>query len=69
MMTDDAPAPADAKQAETGPARLKSGPTKVMHDLLSSADGSLDDKIVTVKTARVVDKGRFESAFKTLMKR
>jgi hypothetical protein len=27
----------------------------------------MDDKIATVKTAQKVDKGRFETAFKTLM--
>jgi hypothetical protein len=29
----------------------------------------MDDKIATVKTAQKVDKGRFETAFKTLMKK
>lgn len=40
-----------------------------MKKLLSDDYGSVDDKIATVKTAQVVDKGRFESAFKTLMNR
>ena len=39
-----------------------------MKKLLSDKFTSFDDKIATVKTAQVVDKGRFESAFKTLMK-
>ena len=38
-------------------------------DLLVSHDESIEDKIATVKTAQMVDKGRFETAFKTLMKR
>ena len=37
--------------------------------LLADNDGSIDDKIATVKTAHKVDKGRFETAFKTLMKK
>ena len=40
-----------------------------MKDLLVSHDESIEDKIATVKTAQMVDKGRFENAFKTLMKR
>ena len=40
-----------------------------MKDLLVIHDESLEDKIATVKTAQMVDKGRFETAFKTLMKR
>ena len=40
-----------------------------MNDLLVSHDESIEDKIATVKTAQIVDKGRFETAFKTLMKR
>ena len=38
-------------------------------DLLVSHDESIEDKIATVKTAQMIDKGRFENAFKTLMKR
>ena len=40
-----------------------------MKDLLVGHDESIEDKIATVKTAQMVDKGRFEIAFKTLMKR
>ena len=40
-----------------------------MKNLLVSHDESIEDKIATVKTAQLVDKGRFETAFKTLMKR
>jgi hypothetical protein len=41
----------------------------VMQKLLSSVPRSLDDKVVVVKIAHSVDKGCFETAFKTLMKR
>ena len=40
-----------------------------MKNLLVSHDETIEDKIATVKTAQIVDKGRFEIAFKTLMKR
>jgi hypothetical protein len=40
-----------------------------MKSFLVSHDESLEDKIATVKTAQLVDSGRFETAFKTLMKR
>ena len=40
-----------------------------MKNLLVSHDGTIEDKIATVKTAQMVDKGRFEIAFKTLMKK
>ena len=42
---------------------------KTIKKLLADHDGSLDDKIATVKTAQKLDKGRFETAFKTLMKK
>ena len=38
-------------------------------NFLAGHDGTTEDKIATVKTAQKVDKGRFEIAFKTLMKR
>ena len=40
-----------------------------LKNLLVSHDETIEDKIATVKTARLVDNGRFETAFKTLMKR
>ncbi len=40
-----------------------------MKKLLVSHNETLEDKIATVKTAQLVDKGRFEIAFRTLMKR
>ena len=40
-----------------------------MKNLLASHDKTLEDKIATVKTVQTVDKGRFEIAFKTLLKR
>ena len=41
---------------------------KAIKTLLAGHDGSIDDKIATVKTAHKVDKRRFETAFQTLMK-
>ena len=35
--------------------------------LLESAGGSIGDKLATVKTAHLVDKDRFQSAFRSLM--
>ena len=40
-----------------------------MSALLVSRGETIEDKIATIKTAQFVDKGRFETAFKTLMKR
>ena len=40
-----------------------------IRNLLVSHDETIEDKIATVKTAQLVDNGRFEIAFKTLMKR
>ena len=37
--------------------------------LLVSHNNTIEDKIATVKTAQLIDKGRVETAFKTLMKR
>ena len=37
--------------------------------LLVSHNETIEDKIATVKTAQLIDKGRVETAFKTLMKR
>ena len=39
-----------------------------MKGLLFSHGETLEDKIATVKTAQLLDSGRFEVAFKTLMK-
>ena len=38
-------------------------------NVLVSHDETIEDKIATVKIAQLVDNGRFEIAFKTLMKR
>lgn len=40
-----------------------------MKNLLVSQNETMEDKIATVKTAQLIDKGQFEIAFKTLMKR
>ena len=37
--------------------------------LLFNHGETIEDKIATVKTAQLVDSGRFEVAFKTLMRR
>ena len=57
------------ESADTAPGQKKEQITSAMKQLLEEQNGSLIDKIVTVKTANVVDKGRFEAAFRTLMKR
>ena len=40
-----------------------------LKNLLVSHNETLEDKIATVKTAQLIDKGRVETALKTLMKR
>ena len=40
-----------------------------MKNLLVSHQETIEDKIATVKTAQMIDKGRFEAAFKTLMEK
>ena len=40
-----------------------------LKNLLVSHNKTIEDKIATVKTAQLIDKGRVETAFKTLMKR
>lgn len=55
----------EAKTLEAGDTNFNGS----MKDLLVSHDDSIEDKIATVKTAQMVDKGRFEIAFKTLMKK
>ena len=57
-----------SNQAETLKAEDMSVNGTLKH-LLVSHDATIEDKIATVKTAQVVDKGRFEIAFKLLMQR
>ena len=40
-----------------------------LKNLLVSHNKTIEDKIATLKTAQLIDKGRVETAFKTLMKR
>ena len=40
-----------------------------IQSLLGSHGESIEDKIATVKTAQLVDNERFETSFKTLMKK
>ena len=47
--------------------KLKQNTATIMKKLLADRDGSISDKIATVKIAHHVDKGRFETAIKTLM--
>ena len=44
------------------------GRNDTLKELLVGHDGSVEDKIATVKTAQVADQSRFEAAFKKLMK-
>ena len=44
-------------------------PATLMKTLLADQNVSIGDKIATVKTAHHVDKGRFKTAFKTLMEK
>ena len=40
-----------------------------LKNLLVGHNETIEDKIATVKTAQLIDKGRVETAFKTLLKR
>ena len=42
---------------------------KAIKYLLENGKNSLEDKLTTVKTARLVDKNRFQSAFNSLLKK
>ena len=44
-------------------------PHDCLKNFLVSHNETIEDKIATVKTAQLIDKGRVETAFKTLMKR
>ena len=76
-MTDDRvePAPLDAVTAmkvdeptsQFTPAIKKDNRQRAIKNLLATANHSVDDKLVTVKTAHHVDKDRFQSAFRSLM--
>ena len=59
--------PPAATSADTAINENPQQTNKAIKTLLADQDGSIDDKIATVKTAQKVDKGRFETAFKTLM--
>ena len=56
-----------ASGADTAVTENPQQTNKAIKQLLADHDGSIDDKIATVKTAQKVDKGRFEKAFKTLL--
>ena len=63
------------KPAQVSSNKVKSAKAKdpnlhgSLKSFLVSHDESLEDKIATVKTAQLLDSGRFETAFRTLMKR
>lgn len=63
------------KPNQVSPTEIKSANAKdiksldTMRKLLVGHGNSIEDKIATVKTAQLVDNGRFENAFKALMKR
>ena len=59
--------PPAATDADTAINENPQQTNKAIKKLLADHDGSMDDKIATLKTAQKVDKGRFETAFKTLM--
>ena len=59
--------PPVAPGADTAVSEKPQQTNKAIKRLLADHDGSMDDKIATVKTAQKVDKGRFETAFKTFM--
>ena len=59
--------PPAATGADTAVTKNPQQTNKAIKRLLADHDGSMDDKIATVKTAQKVDKGRFETALKTLM--
>ena len=61
--------PPAASGTDTAVTKNPQQTNKAIKKLLAGHDGSMDDKIATVKTAQKVDKGRFETAFKTLMKK
>jgi predicted negative regulator of RcsB-dependent stress response len=68
-MSEDDPKnqPPAATGADTAVAENPQQTNKAIKKLLADHDGSMYDKIATVKAAQKVDKGRFQTAFKTLM--
>ena len=54
-------------EPQSAPAVEKDQRQKAIKSLLATADQTVDDKLATVKTARHVDKDRFQSAFRSLM--
>ena len=56
-------------EPQSAPAVEKDQRQKAIKSLLATADQTVDDKLATVKTARHVDKDRFQSAFRSLMRK
>ena len=55
--------------SQSTPAVEKDHCQKAIKSLLATADHTLDDKLATVKAAHYVDKDRFQSAFRSLMRK
>jgi len=58
-----------APEPQSAPAVEKEQLQKAIKSLLAAADQTVDDKLATVKTAHHVDKDRFQSAFRSLMRK
>ena len=56
-------------EPQSAPAVEKDQRQKAIKSLLATADQTVDDKLATVKTAHHVDKDRFQSAFRSLMRK
>ena len=56
-------------EPQSAPAVEKDQLQKAIKNLLATADQTVDDKLATVKTAHHVDKDRFQSAFRSLMRK
>jgi hypothetical protein len=56
-------------EPQSAPAFEKDQRQKAIKSLLATADQTVDEKLATVKTAHHVDKDRFQSAFRSLMRK
>ena len=56
-------------EAQSTPVVKKDHRQKAIKSLLATADHTLDGKLATVKAAHYVDKDRFQSAFRSLMRK
>ena len=58
-----------APEPQSAPAVEKDKRQKAIKSLLAATNQTVDDKLATVKTAHHMDKDRFQSAFRSLMKK